>query len=234
MRYTTPWGEQQLVYNNNAGRTTITGTLRAFSGTAYADSVFDHRMVWEGENDYIRVTHDMHFNNDDAFVIFTTKITALQDISDVLFARIIDPDVDYGRYNEFATNNRLGASDVGIPASDIAIAEGPFSGRKLVLYSSDRATSVGVYDVRAGITAEWSFDPERYLGGANDGNGDYAIGMGWRVSSSMSADSDNTVQYVYAQSEYSLPGLETATSPTQVSSGLPCISPMPMAPAVAR
>jgi len=128
--YVTSAGTQVLRINTNSGRNAFaSGTLWDASSVRYACATFDRRLVWEGANAEVRVTHDVRFNVGDRFVMFTTTIVALQPITDVRFARFIDPDVDFNVHGNFNTLNTLGAPAAGIPASDIRSPWGPTAAR---------------------------------------------------------------------------------------------------------
>ena len=96
LSYVNSGGARVLLTNENSGSASLTGgTLWVASGVDFACSRFDRRLVWEGANADVRVTHDMRFNDGDRFVAITTTVTARQTVSDVKFARFIDPDVDW-------------------------------------------------------------------------------------------------------------------------------------------
>lgn len=172
----TAGGTPFSVTNNNMGGGPLTGILTNYSGIAYAGETFDNRAVWVSTNDAnFNLTNDVRFNNSQKFVDITSSLTAKVAMTDLYFARFIDPDARAADGDSSATTNTLGYSP--IPATNVVFSEALVSKYALGLYSGQ------VGNVGTGISSAWSTDPITYFSGINDGNGDYTIGIAFKVSS---------------------------------------------------
>jgi len=172
----TAGGVTSSITNNNMGGGPLTGILTNYSGIAYAGETFDNRAVWVSTNNAnFDLTNDVRFNNSQKFVDITSKLSAKVAMTDVYFARFIDPDARAAAGDSSATTNTLGYSP--IPATNVVFSEALVSKYALGLYSGQ------VGNVGTGISSAWSTDPITYFTGANDGNGDYTIGIAFKVAS---------------------------------------------------
>jgi hypothetical protein len=172
----TAGGTPFSVTNNNMGGGPLTGVLTNYSGIAYSGATFDNRAVWVSTNNAnFDLTNDVRFNNSQKFVDITTSLSAKVAMTDLYFARFIDPDARAAAGDSSATTNTLGYGP--IPATNVVFSEALASKYALGLYSGQ------VGNVGTGISATWSTDPATYYSGTNDGNGDYTIGIAFRVSS---------------------------------------------------
>lgn len=111
-------------------------------------------------------------------------------VSSVKYARFTDPDVDSNGLagSTSRTTNGVGAS--GIAASDIVLATGPVSGRVIGLYSDSS------FAHKTAVSSGWSTDPAVYLAGANNGDGDYTIGIGFDLGN-FAAGQSKTFSFAY-------------------------------------
>ena len=176
--------------NNNAslGGASIAGSLTSYNGAEYEGTTFDQRVVWTGTfGTVLTVTHDYHFDENGQQLSIVTKITALEDISDLAFVRFTDPDAIAAPGDSSATNNFQGSGD--IPGTDLIYAEALVSKYVIGLYSNDPTPRV---TGAPGFTA----DPTGYLAGTFLGDGDYTIGMGFTIGSLLNGDSI-TLNYQY-------------------------------------
>lgn len=172
----TTGGATSSVTNNNMGGGSLTGVLTNYSGVAYAGETFDNRAVWVSTNNAnFDLTNDVRFNNSQKFVDITSKLSAKVAMTDVYFARFIDPDARAATGDSSATTNTLGYSP--IPATNVVFSEALVSKYALGLYSGQ------VGNVGTGISSTWSTDPITYFTGTNGGNGDYTIGIAFKVAS---------------------------------------------------
>jgi hypothetical protein len=177
------------VTNNNMGGGPLTGILTNYSGIAYGGSTFDNRAVWVSTNNAnFDLTNDVRFNNAQKYVDITSSLTAKVAMTDLYFARFIDPDARAAAGDSSATTNTLGFSP--IPATNVVFSEALASRYALGLYSA-ASSNVGT-----GISSAWSTDPITYYSGTNDGNGDYTIGIAFRVPS-MGVSDLATFRYAY-------------------------------------
>jgi len=91
--------------------------------------------------------------------------------------RAVDPDIDVDVYGTYVTNNVRGWPTPSVPQTDLVNALGSYSLKPLSLYASGDG-----YTHNTAIIAGWpQDDPDIWLSGRNDGNGDYSIGIGWNI-----------------------------------------------------
>ena len=188
----TAGGSTIINSNNNAtyaASNPITGTLYNYSGIAYNGTTFDNRAVWiSTSSSNFDLTNDVRFNNTQKFIDITSSLTAKVAMTDLYFARFIDPDARAATGDSSATTNTLGYSP--IPATNVVFSEALVSKYALGLYTAQ------VGNVGTGISSSWSTDPITYFSGTNDGNGDYTIGIGFKVPT-MNIGDLATFKYAY-------------------------------------
>jgi hypothetical protein len=111
-------------------------------------------------------------------------------LTDLQFLRSLDPDPDVNAFGSYSTNN-------SVISNDQACGTGPASGQTICIFTDSS------FEHKAGVsggghgTSLWTTSPADYLGGLNDGNGDYAIGIGFALGS-LGAGQSLTVNYGYA------------------------------------
>lgn len=155
--------------------TTLTGPTDLSSGTINSAS-------WSGEyNGFFKLVNTYKFNDGGQRIDVKTTITALQDLSGLQFARSIDPDPDFNTFGDFSTNNSLGDVTLGIAPTDYAYSLGLSTGLPLGLFTDSPLKH------NAGIVSDWggagnaAADPTQILAGINNGNGDYALALGFDI-----------------------------------------------------
>jgi hypothetical protein len=117
-----------------------------------------------------------------------TNLTAAA-ITDTRFLRTLDPDPDnVDPYNAAETINTI-LSDARVCGS------GAVRGHTICLDTSDSS-----FPRNTGISENWSRNPDDFLGGINDGNGDYTIGLAFNVGS-IPAGGSVTLNYNYLLSD---------------------------------
>jgi len=187
VKYTTG-GSTVTRTNNNMGGGPVTGSLYNYSGIAYNGTTFDNRAVWLGTHTDFDLTNDVRFNNTQKFVDISSKVTAKVNMTDLYFARFIDPDARAAAGDSSATTNTLGFSP--IPTTNVVFSEALASKYALGLYTAQ------VGNVGTGISAAWSTDPITYYSATNNGNGDYTIGIAFKVDTLNTGDIA-TFNYAY-------------------------------------
>ncbi|MGM0768681.1 MAG: PEP-CTERM sorting domain-containing protein [Pseudomonadota bacterium] len=194
----TPWewfgvdsAQTGVVGNNNTG---YPDQIAALTGpTDLSGTGFDNQVAWEGQyGDWFTISHNYSFNDGYERVDVLTTITALQDMSDVKFVRAVDPDPDVNSYGSYDTTNTRGGS--GVAGEDFVNSQGAMTGLTLGLYTQSDVTH------NTGISAPWATDPDTYLAGTNDGDGDYAIGLAFDIGSLFSGELIN-LSYSYVMGE---------------------------------
>ena len=193
----TPWewfgvssAQTGTVGNNNTGYNQIS----TLSGpTDQSGSSFDNQVAWEGQyGSWFSISHTYSFNDSYERIDVLTTITALQDLTDVKFVRAIDPDPDVNSYGSYDTINTRGTT--GVAEEDFVNSQGASTGLTLGLYTQSETTH------NTGVSAPWSTNPDTYLAGTNDGNGDFAIGLAFDIGSLFSGELIN-LSYSYVMGE---------------------------------
>ena len=200
----TPWeafsvmsNETWLATNNNARSDAITtDSLLVLDEIA----PYDHYIRWTGHyGDSFSIQTDYYFNDGDERINMTTKITALGDLTDVSFLRGLDPDPDVMTYGSYDTVNGRGYDSNGdgdfddagdLSPEDWVHSEGMSTGLTIGLYSDSD------YLHNTGVSSGWSYNPEDYLDGVMDGDGDYTIGLAFYFGD-MTAGQEISFDYAY-------------------------------------
>ena len=170
--------------NNNAGN------LAQISG-AWVGTTSSSGAIWEGGVSgafNLRNTYSLAAGQQ--FIGIQTRIETLVAVTDLHFARYIDPDARAAAGDSSSTDNVRGYS--GIPGTNVIFSEALSSRYALGLYSSQ---STGV---NTGPSNSWSTDPSTYYTGGsyNVGTGDHTIGIAF-YSSGLSAGDIVTYNYAY-------------------------------------
>jgi PEP-CTERM motif-containing protein len=208
-----------LQVNNNT--TSDSGIITTDSLTDLStSSIYDHHVNWSGHySTFYSISTDTYFNDGDERISMTTEITAGTDLTDLNFVRAIDPDQDsYSAYpgaprtsstdngRGYDANNDGDFDDPGdLAPEDWVHAEGPFSGLAIGLYS------ISEYPHNTGVDNGWSSDPDFYLGGTMDGNGDYTIGIAFDFGTLLAGETVE-IDYAYVMGD----SLETVDIPDPV------------------
>jgi hypothetical protein len=191
----TPWewfgvttSQTGNVGNNNTGTNSI-GTTSGGPVDISGGSAFDHHLYWEGQySTSFTIRHDYFFNNDNERINIETTITALTGLTGGKFLRAIDPDPDVNSFGTYVTINSRGAT--GVAPEDFVNSQGANTGLTLGLFSNSDVTH------NTGVSSPWTTNPDFYLGGGDDGNGDYAIGLAFDFGDLLEGDSI-TLTYAY-------------------------------------
>jgi len=184
----TSGGTTYSVSSNNASSyTRLTGSLSdassgSYQGVSWAGSYSD------GGTKLFDIVNTVGFNESDKRVKLTTTIKAAEGLTDVYFARYMDPDAQAAPGDSSSTNNIRGNGDVS--ANNLVYAEAQVSKYVIGLYSAAES------NVNTGITSPWSEAPEDYYAGTDAGNGDNAIGIAY-YSPTINADGSITYTYYY-------------------------------------
>lgn len=174
--------------NSSLGAAAISGVLTSYNGVAHNGTTSDNRAVWTGTyGGLLNITHDYGFDNSGQQLNIGTTIEALADLSDLTFARFIDPDAVAAVGDSSSTNNFRGAT--GVAEADLVYAEALSSKYVIGLYTNDATTH------NSAITS-WTAATAPYLAGTNVGNGDNTIGLGFNIGTLLNG-SKITLTYRY-------------------------------------
>ncbi|ADH86476.1 PEP-CTERM sorting domain-containing protein [Desulfurivibrio alkaliphilus] len=172
--------------NNNGWPNNIATTA---GPTDLSGLTYDNHVTWAGlYSGYFTIEHEYMFNDDYERIDILTTIGALVDLTEVRFLRAIDPDPDVRTYGTYDTINSRGAT--GVAPEDFVNSQGAYTGLTLGLYSNSSITH------NTGISSWWTTDPNFYLAGTDDGDGDYVIGLAFNIGS-MLAGSSVVLNYSY-------------------------------------
>ncbi len=176
-----------VLENNNTGNTIEIGTAAAPTTVDSATSGFDHAVSWTGTIAGVLTIEHLYGLDDDAKQVnIKTTITALTNLSDLKFARWIDPDS-----GGTSSENSRGNSTLGLAPEDWVNSVSESNGATLGLFSASSVTH------NTAITSPWSTDPDDYLAGSADSVGDDAIGIGFDIGT-LSNGNSVVLEYNYA------------------------------------
>ncbi len=149
----------------------LVGSVVDYSGVARNGVTYDNRAIYTGViAGVLEVEHDYYFNDDSEQLRIRTTIRALTDLTNLTFARAIDPDAAAAPGDSPITNNFRGTSV--IPETDLVYAEALVSKYVIGLYTNSPFTH------NAAVT-DWTQDTASYISGTNEGSGDNTIGLGF-------------------------------------------------------
>lgn len=172
--------ETGVIGNNNTGSSTI--STQAITDTS-SSSGYDQSVNWTGLVDsFFTLETNTFYNDSDERISMSTSLTALTDLTDVEFLRVLDPDPDVNTFHSYDTVNGQGDASNGLATEDWVHAEGTETGLTIGFYSNSDVTH------NTGVSSSWTTDPSYYLSGLNDGNGDYAIGIAFELGDLLVGD----------------------------------------------
>ena len=140
----------------------------------------------------------------------STTITNLSGtpITGLKLLRTLDPDPDVNTYGSYDTVN-------SVPSSTRACGSGTLTDQTICIEAASTS-----FSPNAGVSGpSWSTDPNLYLAGVNDGDGDNAIGLAYNVGT-LAPGASVTLQYTYV-----LSNTRAGTDPVAV----PALSPLGLA-----
>ncbi|WP_373819459.1 autotransporter outer membrane beta-barrel domain-containing protein [Glaesserella sp.] len=200
--------ETGLQYNNNNNQLLIPST----SGPTDISSGTVAAATWSGQySDYYTVKNTYSVGKTEEAIRVETVLTALQDLTEVRFATALDPDPDVNTYNSYYTTNGRGTTKFA--AEDWVHSLGQQTGLPVGIYSTSS------YTHNTGVSSAWSLDPDFYLAGNMDGDGDYVIGMGFNIGTLLSGQSVELVYY-YLMGEQ----LDTVVIPPSADPSVPAVT----------
>lgn len=200
-----------LIGNRNSSNGGAVGGSDTVSQVSITDlsSGSSNHVRWKGTvAGALDIQHSYFFDDDDENVSITTVITALANLTNVSFARGIDPDPDNRPGGSAVTNNERGLdlnndgdyTDPGeIAQSDFVSAEGFITGLAMAMFTDSEVTH------NSGIAGPCCsvIDPSTYLAGGDfspiagfDSVGDDGIGLGFNIGS-LSTGSSVSISYAY-------------------------------------
>lgn len=175
------------------------GTASPTLLTGAAKMGYDNAATWSGtDGTYYNVTNSYFLNDGDQRITIVTTITALQDLTDVAFARSLDPDPDVYTYGSYSTNNQQGNSLYG--PTDFVGAAGPYTGLTIGLLNLSGNTYT--HNTEIDYSCCSNIDPYTVLLGGNAGPvGDYGLNMAWNLGNLVAGQSV-TLNYAYVVGDH--------------------------------
>lgn len=175
-----------VLLNNNASPTTASIGSITSPSVATAGPDYDQAVVWNGTNaGAFTLEHVYALENESQRLDITTTITALADLTDVKFARWIDPDS-----GGMSSINTRGNTSLGIAEKDWVNSVSETNGATLGLYTDS------LIPHNSAITM-WTTDPATYTVGSGNANGDLTIGLGFDIGSLATGEAA-VLKYAYA------------------------------------
>lgn len=173
--------------NNNTGTQAIGTPIAPVSPGASGQ---DNSATWTGTvAGEFTVQHQYGFNDEEKRVNIQTTITALTNLSQLKFARFIDPDSGGS-----ASINTRGNPTLGLAPQDWVNSESETNGATLGLFTdSDTPHNTGI------ILFPWSENPDDYLAGTDAGTGDNSIGVAFEIGDLLLGEMI-VLNYLYAVS----------------------------------
>jgi hypothetical protein len=181
--------------NENAGGAsfaTVSGpTVGGLAG-------FDNVAEWTGTIAGVATIHNLYFFNDnDERVNVRTTITALTDLTNLSFARSVDPDPDVNLFDDFETINTRGNGTLA-PA-DLVSSQGQQTGLFLALLNLSGSTFTHNTGINTGCCN--ADNPASVLAGYGavfpvTTIGDYGLHMAWLIGN-LASGASATIDYAY-------------------------------------
>lgn len=154
---------------------------------------YDFAASWTGADSLLSITNRFFYNTGDERIRILTTLTALSDITNLAFARSVDPDPDVNTSGSFDTNNQRGNALFG--TDDFIGAAGPVTGLTLALVNGGNPYTSNTL---IGDTCCNNINPNLVLaGGANNSSFDHSLNMAWSLGS-LNAGASTTLEYFYA------------------------------------
>lgn len=187
----TPWemfgvktNQTGNIVNNNTGGGSI--AMSSLTNSSVAGGL--QHVVWTGAYaSYFAVANDYSYSANAQRIDISTTITALSDLTGMKFLRALDPDPDVNTYGSYFTVNGRGGAAL---ATDWVHSIGTSTGLPIGLYSNSSSTH------NTGVSRSWIDDPDFYLAGNDDGNGDFTIGLAFDIGN-LAQGASTTLSYSY-------------------------------------
>jgi hypothetical protein len=154
------WNSAGYNSGNSFGATTADTSAGAMNSASTTGGVFGP----------LAISQNLSYADTAGFIDFAVKITNTGGVAltDVVYARGLDPDQDVYANGGYSTNNT-------IASGDLVYASAPITDWTIGIFSSSPYLHV------PSIRADWSSDPYSLLTPTNDGDGDYTINMAFDI-----------------------------------------------------
>ena len=158
---------------------------------------YSNAASWSGTGNGMTVTNSYFFNPNDERVRVITTITALEELTNVLFGRSVDPDPDNISFGSFDTRNVRGDSILG--ATEVVSSAGQLTGLTLAILNGSGNTYAHNTGISGGCCT--NDDPANVLTGYGPvyplfNDGDFGLQMAWDMGNFENGQT-KTVEYYY-------------------------------------
>ena len=180
-------------YLENDNNFSCCGSFVSGSGPQGVVGLYDNMATWTGSNGFLQITNDYFFNDNDQRINVRTTLTALSNLTNLAFARSVDPDPDVNTFGSFVTNNQRGNSLFGL--MDFVGSAGPNTGLTLGLLNLSGNTYAHNTAIDYGCCN--NNDPYNVLSGYDAGPvGDYSLNMAWSIGD-LAQGNSAVINYAY-------------------------------------
>jgi hypothetical protein len=182
--------------DNNFGSGFGSGAPTLLTGAAA--NGFANAASWTGQNAFASITNSYFFNNGDERVLVVTTITALANLTNLAFARSVDPDSDNRSFGRADSNNQRGNSLFGV--DDFIGSAGAVSGRTLAIVNVDAAGLEHTTQINSSCCGNINpYDVLAHTGGdlGLSSSGDHGLNMAYRIGT-LATGASTTFSYAYA------------------------------------
>lgn len=183
--------------NDNYG----SGDFGTASPTALAGAAllgYDFGATWSGVlGGFLNITNSYYFNANEQVVHIVTTITALSDLTGLMFARSTDPDPDVNAHGVYDTVNTRGDSSTAV--IDLVSSAGAVSG--LVLGILNESGNLYTHNTLIASDCCFTIDPVTVLAGGGPtfpttNTGDFGLNMAWLIGD-LTNGASATINYAY-------------------------------------
>lgn len=196
------WTNKNDSYTSPQLATTRTESITTSGGKTYGTLTFTST----AGGLELKQTITLGANSQVITIDVSVRNTTASTISNVKYARGIDPDVD----SPLGTTNTINARGAdGIAATDIVLGTGPLSGRVIGLYTNSSVTH------NTNISSGWSVDPSALLGASSNSTADSTINLAFDLGSlGAGVTKSFSFAYVYAANATALNASITEVPPS--------------------
>ncbi|WP_293902861.1 PEPxxWA-CTERM sorting domain-containing protein [Phenylobacterium sp.] len=174
------------------------GAFLTTTGPTVISGAYDHMATWTGASGDLSITNLYYFNDGDQRVNILTTLTALTDLTNLAFARSVDPDPDVNTSGSYDTLNQRG--NALFSAFDFVGSAGQTTGLTLGLLN----LSGNTYTHNTAIDGNCcsNQDPYGVLTGYDAGPlGDYGLHMAWSIGD-LATGKSASINYAYVVGEH--------------------------------
>ncbi|HEY1144448.1 MAG TPA: PEPxxWA-CTERM sorting domain-containing protein [Sphingomicrobium sp.] len=150
---------------------------------------FDNAASWSGSNSFVDITNSYFFNDGSERIEVYTTLTALSDLTNLAFARSVDPDS-----GGFDSINQRGNSLFDV--DDFIGSASAANGRTLALVNLNG--DVLTHNTQINSSCCSNIDPYTVLlGSADNATGDFGLNIAWLIGD-LGMGNSVTIHYAYA------------------------------------